>query len=303
MKKNVVLITAFTVAISIVGCGQKAYVDYSDVAPTTQYENGSGQVSPYNTPNANKSSMVSEENVEDSSEQGLPGFGEQIELVDEGTATTGTTETASTTTGTDMSISNEESLDLIEYGCKARTPSDEDPDVYIDYCGVVTNPNQYLLAQYPEVIITIKSGTGSIIATESVMAPMIAPNDTITLCGIVKIKKVDKTPDMEVHFDLDWGDLVVADENTPKSTDFKVSNISERAGSNDGLITGEVINNSTKDADNLCLSLILRKDGKIVYIDTEYVDKLSVGNKKAFQFSCLGGWPTHDVVEITAQPW
>ena len=114
MKKNVVLITAFTVAISIVGCGQKAYVDYSDVAPTTQYENGSGQVSPYNTPNANKSSMVSEENVEDSSEQGLPGFGEQIELVDEGTATTGTTESASTTTGTDMSISNEESLDLIE---------------------------------------------------------------------------------------------------------------------------------------------------------------------------------------------
>lgn len=299
MKKYVVLLTTFLIMTSLMGCGQKAYVDYSDVAPTTQYENGSGQVSPYNTPNANKSNSDNAEATEDSSQQGLPGFGEQIELVDEGTAT----ETASTTTGTDISISSEESLDLVEYGCKARTPSDEDPDVYIDYCGVVTNPNQNLLAQYPEVIITLKSGTGSIIATDSVMAPSIAPNDTITLCGIVKIKKVDKTPDMEVHFDLDWGDLVVADANTPKSTDFKVSNISERAGSNDGLITGEVTNNSTKDADNVCLSLVLRKSGKIVYIDTEYVDKLTVGNKKAFQFSCLGGWPEHDVVEITAQPW
>ena len=299
MKKYVVLLTTFLIMTSLMGCGQKAYVDYSDVAPTTQYENGSGQVSPYNTPNANKSNSDNAETTEDSSQQGLPGFGEQIELVDEGTAT----ETASTTTGTDISISSEESLDLVEYGCKARTPSEDDPEVYIDYCGVVTNPNQNLLAQYPEVIITLKSGTGSIIATDSVMAPSIAPNDTITLCGIVKIKKVDKTPDMEVHFDLDWGDLVVADANTPKSTDFKVSNISERAGSNDGLITGEVTNNSTKDADNICLSLILRKAGKIVYIDTEYVDKLTVGNKKAFQFSCLGGWPEHDVVEITAQPW
>lgn len=299
MKKYVVLLTTLLIMTSLMGCGQKAYVDYSDVAPTTQYENGSSQVSPYNTPNANKSNSDNAEATEDSSQQGLPGFGEQIELVDEGTAT----ETASTTTGTDISISNEESLDLVEYGCKARTPSEDDPEVYIDYCGVVTNPNQNLLAQYPEVIITLKSGTGSIIATDSVMAPSIAPNDTITLCGIVKIKKVDKTPDMEVHFDLDWGDLVVADANTPKSTDFKVSNISERAGSNDGLITGEVTNNSTKDAENICLSLILRKAGKIVYIDTEYVDKLTVGNKKAFQFSCLGGWPEHDVVEITAQPW
>lgn len=295
MKKYVGLVTVVAVAVTVMGCGQRAYVDYSTVSPTTQYETTSqGQVSPYNTPNANKSAE-NEASSQQQEQQGLPAMGEQFELLDEAPAGTETT--------TDMSFTTEESLDLVEYGCKARTPSEDDPDVYIDYCGIVTNPNQNLEAQYPEVIITLKSGTGTIIATDSVMAPSIAPNDTITLCGMIKIRKVDKTSDMEVHFDLDWGDLVVADANTPKSTDFKVANISERAGTNDGLITGEVTNNSTKDADNVCLSLVLRNGGKIVYIDTAYVDKLTVGNKKAFQFSCLGGWPEHSAVEITAQPW
>jgi len=296
MKKTLAFILLFS-SVLLTGCGaQKAYVDYSTVSPSTQYENsGENQTSPYDTPNANNANSQT-------TAEAVPSIGEQAVLNQDDPVTDANTAEA-TTTGTEVSISNEESLDLLEYGCKARTPSDDDPSVYIDYCGIVTNPNQNLAAQYPEVIITLKTGTGSIIATDSVMAPQIAPNDTITLCGTVKINKKDKTSDMEVHFDLNWGDLVVADANTPKSSDFSITNITERAGSNDGLITAEVTNNSLKDASNVCISLVLRDGNKIVYIDTVYVDKLNVGSKKAFQFSCLGGWPNHTAVEITAQPW
>lgn len=298
MKKLALAPIVLVMPLLLSGCGQKAYVDYSTVSPKTQYVDETtqeGQVSPYNTPNANNPDAHPEETEDAPFGIGAePGF----ELDGEGGL-----DNNNATTGIDMSFSNEESLDLIEYGCRARTPSESDNKVYIDYCGKVINPNKNLSAQYPEVIITLQRRDGSIIASDSVMAQSIAPDDTITLCGIITIDKADKTPDMEVHFDLDWGDLVVVDENEPKSTDFITTGVSERFGSNDGLITGEIINGSSKDADNVCVSLLLKNNGKIVYIDTTYVDKLAMGNKKTFQFSCLGGWPEHTDVEISAQPW
>ena len=107
---------------------------------------------------------------------------------------------------------------------------------------------------------------------------------------------------MEMHFDLKWGEMTQADQFVVKTTDLPVTNISERAG-NDGLITGEINNNSTKDLENVCVSLILRDGNKIVYMDTIYVKSVKAAGKQAIQFECYGGWPEHTGVEISAQSW
>ena len=292
MKRFYVVLLTMVTVFSLIGCGQKA-VDFSNVASEVQ----EGQVSPYNTPHANN--PINQENQGDQqtydtvdgnppqmTENTQPASDDTFQIVDDS-----------------MQITNEQPLDLVEYGCKARTPSDDDPTVYIDYCGIVYNPNTNLSASFPEVVMTLQDGvTGTVVVTDSVMGMYIAPGDTVILCGTARINKKDKPAKMEMHFDLKWGEMTQADQFVVKTTDLPVTNISERAG-NDGLITGEINNNSTKDLENVCVSLILRDGNKIVYMDTIYVKSVKVTGKQAIQFECYGGWPEHTGVEISAQSW
>lgn len=194
-------------------------------------------------------------------------------------------------------------LELVDHGfCVSSTSGD---NAYTDFCGMIYNPNETLIATFPKVLITVKNGDGTILATGHQTGSLVMPSDTITLCGMFSVPTANITEDTKVYFDVDWSDM---DTDTfiysgAKTTDFAITNVSEQSSSCNSLITGEITNNYFEDVDSVNLSVILRKDGKIVYIDNTFVDNLKVGKPKAFQISSYQGWPEHDTIDVSAMVW
>lgn len=190
-------------------------------------------------------------------------------------------------------------LELVDHGF-AVTGSLED-SIFLNFCGKIHNPNETWIAASPTVVVTIKNGDGTIMATASEMASLIMPEDTITLCGTLTVPVAGMTDDASIHFGVEWSDMWgdTFIYSGARTTDFEISNVSELSGLNN-LITGEITNNYSENVSMANLSLVLRKDGEIVHVERIFVDNLIAGNTKAFQFSAYNGWPEHDVIEISA---
>lgn len=214
--------------------------------------------------------------------------------------------TASFSTGnTQTSASSEKPLELTDYGWYINEPSSYDGTVYVDFCGMIYNPNESLFAEFPEVLVTVKNGDGSIMATKEQMGMIIMPEDTITLCGMFSMPVGDLSDDAQIIFDVEWSDFTTSTslhENV-RTTDFVFSNVSEHEGSGENLITGEITNNSSVDIDTANVSIVLRKDGEIVYMEDTFVDGLRAGKTKAFEFQRYHEWPEHDTIDCSAQAW
>lgn len=191
------------------------------------------------------------------------------------------------------------SLELVDHGfCVSSTSGDT---AYIDFCGMVYNPNETLIATFPEVLVTVKNGDGTILATDSQTGSLVMPGDTVTICGMFSLPTANITDDTMIYYDVDWSDM---DTDTfiysgAKTTDFEITNVSSQSSSRKNLITGEITNNYSEDVDSVNLSVILRKDGKIVYIDNTFVDSLKIGKPKAFQISSYHDWPEYDTIDIS----
>ena len=105
-------------------------------------------------------------------------------------------------------------------------------------------------------------------------------------------------------FNVDWSDF---SNNTSfyqaaKTTDFSITNVSERNG-DQNYITGEITNNFSEEVNTVNLSIVLRKDGKIVFMENTFVDGLKPGQTKAFEFQRYHNWPEHDEIECSAMVW
>ncbi|MEE0856103.1 MAG: hypothetical protein U0L58_02245, partial [Ruminococcus sp.] len=61
-------------------------------------------------------------------------------------------------------------------------------------------------------------------------------------------------------------------------------------------------NNSTKDCSSAGVSIILKKENKIVYGTTSYVDDINAGQEKAFDISEYN-LPDYDSYEIIVIDW
>ena len=176
---------------------------------------------------------------------------------------------------------------------------------YINYCGMIYNPNEDLAAIFPKLVITVKNKDGSILTTDHQTGSIVMPGDTITLCGMFSLLSDDITEDTVIYYDVEWSDLTTGTlhYSGARTTDFEISNISERSGDLNDSITGEITNRYSEDVDQVCLTLLLRKDGEIVFIDNTYVDNLKAGVPKAFKFERYRGWPEHDTIDISAMVW
>ena len=196
-------------------------------------------------------------------------------------------------------VETQQPLELVDHGF-AATGSLEN-SIFLNFCGMIHNPNKTWIAASPTVVVTIKNGDGTIMATGSEMASLIMPGDTITLCGSLTVPVTGMTDDSAIYFGVEWSDMWgdTFIYSGARTTDFEISNVSELSGIND-LITGEITNNYSENVSMANLSLVLRKDGEIVHVERIFVDNLIAGNTKAFQFSAYNGWPEHDVIEISA---
>jgi hypothetical protein len=197
----------------------------------------------------------------------------------------------------------EQPLQIVDHGCALSSTLGD--TAYIDFCGMIYNPNASLIVEFPKLLVTVKNGDGSILATDSQTGYLIQPGDTITLCGTFAMPIADLTDDAVIYYDIEWGDFYSESASAfrrAKTTDFVVSNISERNGSWN-YITGEITNNYSENIDMVDVVVILRKDGEIVYIDHTYVDSVKAGQTKAFEFKSYKNWPEHDTIDISCSPW
>lgn len=194
-------------------------------------------------------------------------------------------------------------LEIVDYGWYFSSLSGD--TVYVDFCGMIYNPNDKLIAKFPKVLVTVKNGDGSILATEKQTGSTVMPGDTITLCGMFSMPISDLTDDAKIYFDVEWSDLGESTSiySGARTTDFTISNVTERSSSRENFITGEITNNYSEDIDRVNLSIVLRKDGEIVCIDHTFLDNLKVGKAKAFEFRRYKDWPEHDTIDVSAMVW
>lgn len=194
-------------------------------------------------------------------------------------------------------------LEIIDYGW-CGTPNEYSDSVYIDYCAKVHNPNTGFAALFPEVLVTVRNAEGHILATDSHMGGKIMPEDSVILASTFSILKEDITDDAQIYFDVQWREMTSSDmDKYSKTSDFEIINVSERAAKHDSRVTGEIVNNFGCDVDMVKLTLLFKKDGKIVGIENTFLDNLKSGKATPFEFSFWSEIPEHDDMEISAQDW
>lgn len=195
-------------------------------------------------------------------------------------------------------------LEITDYGWFFNEISSYDDTVYVEFCTMIHNPNETLVAEFPKALVTVKNGDGSILATEEQTGSVIMPGDTITLCGMFSMPVSDVTDDAQIAFNVDWSDFSNTSSfyKSAKTSDFAFSNVSER-NSDQNYITGEITNNFSEDVDTVNLSIVLRKGGEIVYMENTFLDGLKAGQTKAFEFQRYHDWPEHDEIECSAMVW
>ena len=222
--------------------------------------------------------------------------------VTDATISVGNTSSFAVGAGTSTNV---KPLKMTDYGWFIDEVSSYDDRAYIHFCTLIYNPNESLIAKFPKAIVTVKNGDGSILATEEQTGSIIMPGDTITLCGMFSMPTEGVTDDARILFDVAWSDFTSGNTSydAVKTTDFTFSNVSEKSSSNENFITGEITNNSSIDLGMVNLSIVLRKDGKIVYMENTFVDGLKSRKTKAFEFQRYHNWPEHDTIECSAMTW
>ena len=91
-------------------------------------------------------------------------------------------------------------------------------------------------------------------------------------------------------------------KQVPRTTDFEIGNVTEQPGSQ-SFVTGTITNLTESTVDSVSLSMIMRKEDKIVFMEESYAGDLRPGTPAAFQFDRYSAWPEHDAVEFSAQAW
>jgi|GEM_PF-703747 len=171
---------------------------------------------------------------------------------------------------------------------------------YLGFCVIAENPNESLVANNTKAKVTVKNNSGNVLATQEAYMGDIMNGDIGIAEGSMEILAAYNPDDIQVQFDLDCTDYSKNSSlgKNIRTSDFEVFNVSEFPSSyslgNTLKITGEVKNNSSEKC-NSHVFCVLRKDGKIVFSDSTYLDALNSGESKAFEDHLIDV-PDHDSI-------
>ncbi len=172
----------------------------------------------------------------------------------------------------------------------------------IYYAVVIENPNADYAIEFPKINIVCKSETGAILKSEEQVLNYIAAGDTLTYgnsfsCDEGKPSTVEVTisnnkDNIELH----------SDSKYVKSSAFEIGNVSFF---NDGMkATAEVKNTTSKDMDQIAVSVVFSQGGHVIGGYTGYVDDVSAGATKAAEINSYGsGTLKYDTVKLYACEW
>lgn len=210
---------------------------------------------------------------------------------------------ASSSSSSSKSAESPKALELVDTGISVSSSSSYSDTVYINYCGIIKNPNKSMAATFPKIYATVKDGT-EVLTTDYQTGFYVMPGDTIALVGTLSVLKSEITNSTSVYYTVECSDFVSAENSDMvKSSSFKVSNVSEHSGSYSNSVTGEITNNSGKSVDMAYVAVVMTNGGDIVYSENTFVDSISAGGTKAFELTSLRDFPEHDGVKVYVQEW
>ena len=175
-----------------------------------------------------------------------------------------------------------------------------DGDVYAYYGVKFKNNSDSDAYEFTTITITAKDAEGTVIASEDQMMNTLQPGEEQAFGSSLDCN--GEKPET-IEFTIDEGDEIYADESAIKSSDIEITDTNERTDEyGDTAYTGTVKNNSEKDTDSIGITLLLYKDGKIVYGDFTFVDNVKAGAEKALDMSEYDV-PEHDSYELSGYDW
>ena len=156
---------------------------------------------------------------------------------------------------------------------------------FLNYGIKIDNPNETYYVEFPTIVITVYADDNSIIANEEQVLSEIAPKESIYYSGIVNIKNMAPS---KVEFAMKY-----TKDNYQKSVSgieskyFVLSNTNKIINEHGSVsYTGQITNNSKKDARTVCIVVIYRKDGVIAGGNSTYLYSLNSGETTAFELLC-----------------
>lgn len=206
--------------------------------------------------------------------------------------------TASTTTLKDVELVDTGFCQRLNY-IETFSLTSEDT-MYVRYVGIVHNPNENQCADFPKVIATIKNKDGVVIATGEVTIAEILPGESVPIVGEISLDRsnIDDGTTIQYQVSCSRYSKYTPTTSDVHTADFQTSNIAQITSNGLNVLTGEVTNNSGHDYVFLQLVLIMRNQGKIVYVATDTLNNLESNQTRAFAFKRYQDWPEHDSVEV-----
>ena len=178
-------------------------------------------------------------------------------------------------------------------------PADSIGQVYATYAVALQNPNTKSVPSFWELTTTVKAPDGSVLGTEDQYIPSIAPGTTIYMSGDTVDCKGHTDAMMEFAVSGSEYDSVLASHKV-SDKDFAADNVNFIDDEISPGVTGEITNNSDKDATNVVVYIVFKKGGKPVGGGMTYIQNLPKGGKAPFEYSMFSSVPEHDEIAVSA---
>lgn len=172
---------------------------------------------------------------------------------------------------------------------------------YLYCCGLIYNPNNSVLCQYPKYRITARDSSDGVLGSYEAIWSYIYPEQTIAFSEMC-FKCDEKPSKVEVEaLDVDENDLINVNLlDNPNFKSFEIKNSIVR----DNKIVGEVFNPNSNDYSNVYVTVLFRDDNnKIVGGDLTILDSVKANSTAPFDISTFSAdYQITDNYEIYAQP-
>lgn len=177
------------------------------------------------------------------------------------------------------------------------------PGGCVQYAITLENTSDDLIIEFPEVIITGRSASGSIVFSSSQVMGVVFPNSTLAFACMEGNGTVPATVDFALAKPKDYGVSI----GTGRPTEYKMHDVAARRDANDKVVvTGEVEKVAEGDesisGSDVWLSVVLRDDdGAIVSGSNGFVTSPGLGERMPFSIT-IYDCPEYATLEVVPLP-
>ncbi len=172
---------------------------------------------------------------------------------------------------------------------------------YIKYGIEIKNPNSSYTVEFPNIRITAYDENENILASSDQTFNTIAPGETIHWGSQADCaEKIPSKVEFEItNLDEDYVESTAVSSNNA----LKITNKNVVSDGFDTKFTGKIKNDGALDVSTANISVILYKDGKIIFGTSTFVDNIASGKEIPFDVSEYSDIPEYDSYEIYALDW